>query len=200
MSHTPTTKDAFLYAKLDLILKNQADILAAIQSLESRAPKKQTRTRSRRSDQLLDRLAMVRQSGATAIPKPWLAVMCGYSETSSTFKTRLATLYQSGEIIYPAPYMVAPAKGAELPPAADDLTRQYLASQIPATFEKEDALILTTLVTHGGRLTREELAKQISRSAESSTFRDRLAALRSRGFIGIDKGQTVYATLEWLPA
>lgn len=133
------------------------------------------------------------------VPRHWLAVLARVSSKGSPYLLALASLLKSGRIVKAGLGAVSLADLSAAAPDTAGLTKVELLYRIVAVFSRQDAEILTNLITHWDErwCARQALAEVMKVSAESSSFRDRLTQLRKNKFVEFGANATVRTTLQW---
>jgi hypothetical protein len=117
-----------------------------------------------------------------------LAIWTGYSHTSGSFGQALADLGRAGRITGSSKEFVITAAGRahvaghiEKLPTGEALLEWWIARR-----PSSDGLVLRALASHGGPMSRAEIAKKIARSNTSGSYGQTLADLRALGLIDGD--------------
>lgn len=133
------------------------------------------------------------------VPRHWLAVLARVSSKGSPYLLALSSLLKSGRIVKAGLGAVSLADPSAAAPDTAGLTQIDLLHRIVAVFSRQDAEILTNLITHWGErwAARQALAEVMQVSVESSSFRDRLTQLRKNKFVEFGANATVRTTLQW---
>jgi hypothetical protein len=117
-----------------------------------------------------------------------LAIWTGYSHTSGSFGQALADLGRAGHITGSSKEFAITAEGrahvaghvVKLP-TGEALLEWWIARR-----PSSDGLVLRALASHGGPMSRAEIAKKIARSNTSGSYGQTLADLRALGLIDGD--------------
>lgn len=129
-----------------------------------------------------------------------LALVSGYSVTSSTFSNGLSELrvrtlmFNAGEALHPSPGGVELiGDNYERLPEGDEAVRHWINK-----LEKCPSALLSAVHLAGGRMTKQELSDATQYSVTSSTFSNGLSTLRVMGLIQSD-ADNVWLAPEFSP-